>query len=104
MSQIPEQDPNERRVTGLKIPTPWGPLEVRGLSTIMALFLVVLGAVALFVYEAKLEHAQMKTEITKVAERVEEQTYVLTLEQKDREALNLRMPHSLRQKLNGFDR
>lgn len=89
----------DRRQTGLKIPTPWGPVEVRGLGTILSLSLVVLALVAYMTWEGKAEHAKIVTAVEGVKEVVAEQTYVLTLDQKEREALNLSMPPSLRSKI-----
>ncbi len=49
-----------------------------------------------------LEHMHLRQEIKGMKEATEEQTFVLTLSQAKREALNLDMPETLRRKAWGF--
>lgn len=99
----PAGDQEDQRKTGLKIPTPWGPLEVRGLGTILTLALLAVCFTAYLVWEGKQEHAKIVQEVIKVTEAMQEQTYVLTLGTQEREALNLSMPWSLRNKIRRGD-
>ena len=52
---------------------------------------------------AKSEHAALQVSIDRSSEVQAEANYILTLSPKEREALNLRMPDSLRNKIYGKD-
>lgn len=98
-----EQQQDDQRKTGLKIPTPWGPLEVRGLGTMLSLTLTAVALIGYMVFkmDQKLDDHGAKTQqsIESLRDEMAAQTYVLTLGQKERESLNLSMPHSLRKKM-----
>lgn len=95
----PIEEKEEKRVTGIKIPTPWGVFEVRGLGTILSLTLAALVLIGNWVWDGKAEHGKIVAAVESVENTMAEQTYVLTLPQQQREALNLSMPHTLRNKI-----
>ena len=53
--------------------------------------------------ESKAEHAALQASIDRSTEIQAEANYILTLSPREREALNLRMPDSLRNKIYGKD-
>lgn len=70
---------------------------LRFLIFVLLTLLLVLGY--LFAQENKGEHAAMKNALDAQTLAITEQTYVLTLSQPQREALNLAMPDSLRKRM-----
>lgn len=85
---------------------------VMDLVLILAVLGVFVGAVLVYQDQRELrhkesnlmtmEHLHLRQEIKGMKEATEEQTFVLTLSQAKREALNLDMPESLRRKAWGY--
>jgi len=89
-----------QRANGIKIPTPWGTFEVRGLGTILTLSLIALCLIAYMTWEGKSEHDKIVSSILQVNETMNEQTYVLSLSTEERANLRITMPASLRAKIS----
>jgi uncharacterized protein YpmS len=88
---------------------PWVSFRGAGFLLIVKLLLVVAVLVLVLIHdrEDQLARASIMATLTQqvaqqtaTTEALQEQTYVLTLKQEEREKLNLRMPPSLRAKLN----
>src|SRR3990167_4767327 len=101
---------NSERRAVLKIPTPWGPVEVRGISTIMSLVLAAVVLIGYMLYDhdkdtvvrrsvAGTEHKQIIEQSKAVESAIIDLTYVFTLSPEERGKLKLDMPDSLRKRL-----
>lgn len=93
----------EKRASQISIPTPWGPIVVRGLGTILTIGVAGMVLIGSWVWDGKAEHKDITTAVGLVVEQMSEQTYVLSLKPEDREKLNISMPHSLRNKIRRND-
>lgn len=96
MSDTEEKSEQKRR--SIKIPVPWSsnPIEIRGYDFILILLVAAVPFGAYFLYELKTDS---NTAHTKIFEALEVHTYVLSLPQDKRDALNISMPDSLRKKV-----
>jgi hypothetical protein len=93
-----EEAEHEERRRIVRIPVPWSrnPIEFRGYDLVLVLSAASLPFIAYFLYVIYTdgEHAHLK-----IMEALNEQTYVLSLPQEKREALNISMPESLKTKI-----
>lgn len=88
--------PSRRR--SIKIPVPWSrdPIEIRGYDMIILLVAAAIPFTAYFLYEIKTNGDAAHNQIL---DALAVQTYVLSLSQDKREALNISMPESLRRRI-----
>ena len=100
---------NGKRQT-IKIPTPFGPIEIRGIHGLVTLGFSLLCVVAFALWDhtkdqerrdsiAAVERKQIMQQMEALSDRQAETTYVLTLDQPERSRLKLDMPDSLRRRV-----
>jgi hypothetical protein len=94
-------EPKSNRRRSIRIKLPWGELEIRGYDFLMVILVASLPFGAYFLYELKTENDRAHREIV---EGLTEQTYVLSLPQDKRDALNIAMPASLKKKIRNSRR
>lgn len=105
--ECPIQQDERRTGAGIDIPVPWSkePVRIRGLSIIMTMVLVALSITASLVWgireDMTKDHKSLITQNAQIVEALTEQTYIQSLSDKERADLNLTIPPSLRNKLNG---
>ena len=93
----------------ITIPTPWGKVEIRGISSVLSIILALLSVMVYGGWDhiqdtqarrgvAQAEHKSITGEVQQVEERLTEVIYVLSLSQEERTKLKLEMPDSLRRR------
>lgn len=103
-------EPTERRTTegrtGFKITIPLlggTKIEATGKDVFITAIIVGITVALVVLYDHKeataKEHTNLADRVNVMADHLSEQTYVLTLPQEKREALNLQMPDTLRKKI-----
>lgn len=100
-----DEGATERR-SGFKITIPWlggAKIEATGKDVFLTAIIAGLAVALIMLNDHKdataSDHKLIEDHLRQMETNVAEQTYVLTLDQKKREALNLQMPESLRGKL-----
>lgn len=98
MSDEERQEQQSSRRRSIKIPVPWSrdPIEIRGYDLIILLVAAAIPFTAYFLHEIKTNGDAAHNQIL---DALAVQTYVLSLSQDKREALNISMPESLRKRL-----